>query len=135
MPWTIARAADWLDWYDPQATHRRKNPGHDCVDIENGKIIYGDEESLADGPSDRVWKRSFRPDALGLAAWFERWLETQSSEEHFQEQMKAGMNAALTASLKYWRARTPEERAAFGLPEEGWEEALFGHLGIDLSKL
>ena len=37
--------------------------------------------------------------------------------------------------LAYWRAKSVEERAEFGLPEEGWEEELFGHLGIDLTKL
>ncbi|MDX1486065.1 MAG: hypothetical protein R3229_16460 [Alphaproteobacteria bacterium] len=32
-------------------------------------------------------------------------------------------------------APVPGERAEMGLPEEGWEEELFGHLGIDLGKL
>jgi len=38
-------------------------------------------------------------------------------------------------TLAYWRGKTPEELAAFGLPETGWENVLFGHLGIDLSTL
>jgi hypothetical protein len=30
---------------------------------------------------------------------------------------------------------TPEQRAEMGLPEEGWEKELFGHLGVDLEGL
>ncbi len=37
----------------------------------------------------------------------------------------------LRTSLEYWRAMTPEERAEYGLPEVGWEQELFGHLGVD----
>lgn len=38
-------------------------------------------------------------------------------------------------TLAEWRAKTPQERAEFGLPEIGWEKELFGHLNIDLDDL
>src|SRR6185295_9456697 len=110
-------------------------PGHDCIDVNSGAMIFWDEEELADGPSDKVWKRSFKPDAADLGAWFEKWLGTPSPEQKMQDMMQKSMLSGIKASLDYWRARTPAERAAFGLPETGWEEKLFGHLGIDLSKL
>jgi len=111
------------------------DPGHECLDRQSGRVVYWDEELLAEGRSDRVWKRSFRDDAASLPEWWERWLATESPEARMRSQMQAGMNAALKASLDYWRSKTPAERAAMGLPEQGWEQVLFGHLGIDLTKL
>jgi hypothetical protein len=110
-------------------------PGHDCIDVQSGKIVVWDEEELADGSSDKVWKRSFKPDAPDLASWLERWLDSPSPVQKTKDLLQQGMNDSIKQSLAYWRAKTPEERAAFGLPEKGWEEALFGHLGIDLTKL
>ncbi|MEZ5831189.1 MAG: SMI1/KNR4 family protein [Dongiaceae bacterium] len=113
----------------------RTRPGHDCIDTRTGAIVVWDEEELADGVSDKVWKRSFKPDAPDLAAWFERWVGTASPAQKTQDMMQQAMLSGLRQTLAYWRAKTPQERAAFGLPETGWEQALFGHLGIDLSKL
>lgn len=113
----------------------RDDPGHCCIDIARGSVIFWDEEELADGASDKVWKRSFKPEAPDLAAWFERWLGMPSPEEKMKAMMEQGKQTALKTTLAYWRAKTPQERAAFGLPETGWEQKLFGHLGVDLSKL
>lgn len=110
-------------------------PGHDCLDVKTGAVIVWDEEALADGASDKVWKRSFKPEAPDLAAWFARWVEAKSPAEETQDLMQWAMLKGLRTTLDHWRSKTPEERAAFGLPETGWEQALFGHLGIDLSKL
>ena len=111
------------------------DPGHDCIDVNTGEVIFWDEEILADGASDKVWKRSFKLDAPDLGNWFERWLDTPSPEKRTKDLIQQAMLDGIRQSLAHWRAKTPEERAAFGLPEAGWEEALFGHLGIDLSKL
>jgi hypothetical protein len=113
----------------------RNDPGHDCVDVNTGAVIFWDEEELADGGSDKVWKRSFKPEAPDLAAWFEKWLGTPSPEDKMKAMMEKAKLDAMRTTLAHWRAKTPAERAAFGLPETGWEEKLFGHLGIDLSKL
>ena len=45
------------------------------------------------------------------------------------------MLSGLRSTIAYWRAMTPEERATYGLPATGWEQELFGHLGVDLSRL
>lgn len=113
----------------------RNQPGHDCIDVQSGEIIFWDEEELADGASDKVWKRSFKPDAPDLGGWFERWLGSPSPEQRMKDLMQKGTTDAIRQSLAHWRAKTPAERAAFGLPEKGWEQVLFGHLGIDLTKL
>jgi hypothetical protein len=111
------------------------DPGHDCFDLASGEIIFWDEEELAVDGSDKVWRQSFKEDAPDLAAWLDRWLGTPSPEERTKDLIQKAQLDAIRQSLANWRAKTPAERAAFGLPETGWEEKLFGHLGIDLKKL
>jgi SMI1/KNR4 family protein SUKH-1 len=111
------------------------DPGHDCLDLTSGEVIFWDEEHLAAGGSDKVWRQSFKNDAPDLAVWFDRWLSTPSPEERTKDLIQRAQLDAIRQSLAVWRTKTPEERAAFGLPETGWEEVLFGHLGIDLTKL
>jgi hypothetical protein len=113
----------------------RGEPGHDCVDVGTGAVIFWDEEELASGGSDKIWKRSFKPEATDLAAWLEKWVGTPSPEDKMKAIMEKAKLDSIRQTLAHWRAKTPAERAAFGLPETGWEEKLFGHLGIDLSKL
>jgi hypothetical protein len=110
-------------------------PGADCYDLKSGQIVLWDEESLADGPSDRIWKRSFKQEAKSLGAWLEAWLSKPPMGEQLKQDMEDVMLEGLRSSIAYWRAKSPEERAEMGLPEEGWEEQLFGHLGIDLKDL
>lgn len=122
-------------WPEHLLPFTRTRPGHDCIDLKSGEIIIWDEEELADGGSDKVWKRSFKKDTPTLHKWFERWLRTSSPAQQMQDMMQKGMQDSIRQSLQYWRAMTPAQRAAYGLPETGWEETLFGHLGIDLNKL
>jgi len=111
------------------------DPGYVCIDVETGAMIFWDEEELAEGTSDKIWKRSFKAEADDLAGWFERWLGTPSPEERMKSLMQESMLGELRKQLAVWRAKSPQERAKAGLPETGWEQVLFGHLGIDLSKL
>jgi hypothetical protein len=55
--------------------------------------------------------------------------------ETLSQDMEALALESLRRSLAHWRAMTPEQRAEMGLPEEGWEKELFGHLGVDLEGL
>lgn len=110
-------------------------PGADCYDLKSGRIVFWDEESLADGPSDRIWNRSFKEAAKSLEAWLETWLSEPPMAEQLNRNMEDVLLEGMRKTLAYWRAKTPEERAAMGLPEEGWEEEMFGHLGLDLKNL
>jgi hypothetical protein len=90
---------------------------------------------LGESESDRQWKKSFKAEAPTLSAWFAAWIDTPSPEERAHRMMQDAMLNGLRTTINYWRAKSPEERRAFGLPDTGWEQSLFGHLGIDLSKL
>lgn len=110
-------------------------PGYVCIDMRTETLIFWDEEELADGPSDKVWKRSFKSEAPDLASWFADWLGKPSPEEVQRSAMEEGMRNQLRQSIAYFRAMTPAQRAEYGLPETGWEQEMFGHLGIDLTGL
>lgn len=122
-------------WPDDLVPIVPADPGAVCYDLATGKIIFWDEESLADGPGDRVWQGSFKPEADSLAVWLEDWLAKPPMADELNQQMEDVLLDGMRSTLAYWRAMTPEQRAEMGLPDEGWEEELFGHLGIDLSKL
>jgi hypothetical protein len=107
------------------------DPGHECLHLETGALVFWDVERLA----DEEWEASFVAEAPDLGTWLERWLERPAPETELRQQLEGAMLNGVKESLDYWRAKTPEERAAFGLPEVGWEEELFGHLGIDLRSL
>lgn len=110
-------------------------PGADCYDLESGRIVYWDEEVLAEGPGDEIWEASFAAVAESLAAWLQAWISAQPLAEKHEQDMADFKLAEIKRSLGYWRSMTPEQRADYGLPEDGWEEALFGHLGVDLKSL
>jgi hypothetical protein len=98
-------------------------PGSDCYDRVWGRILCWDEESLADGPGDDVWERSFRIQADSLSAWLEGWLSSPPMGGKLSRDMEALALEGLRRSLAYWRAMTPEQRVEMGLPEEGWKRS------------
>ena len=110
-------------------------PGADCYDIRSGRIAYWDGEPPADPPDGQGWDDSFRTEADSLEAWLEAWLAKPPFAEQQKEQIEAALLDNMRTTLAHWRAMSPEERAEYGLSEEGWEEELFGHLGIDLTDL
>jgi hypothetical protein len=123
------------EWPDELLPLTSDDSGHCCINRNSGALVFWDIEELASGGSDKVWKRSFKAEVPDLSTWLEDWLGRPSPEQKTKDLMQQGMNFAIKQSLEYWRSKTPEERAKYGLPETGWEEKLFGHLGIDLTKL
>jgi SMI1 / KNR4 family (SUKH-1) len=109
--------------------------GYDCLDMDSGKIILWDEEVLADGGSDAIWRNSFADGAPSLAAWLEAWVGTPSAAETQRAMIDEGVRIAARAMLDYWRGRTPRERADFGLPDTGWERELLKDMPIDPEEL
>ena len=117
--------------------------GADCYDTRSGAIVYWDEESLAEGPGDAVWNRAFRPVADSLAAYLEAWLATRPPRHgRYVGAAQVGMPEAagdidmatvehLRRSIAILGEQSATERAAFGLPETGWEEALCELIGVD----
>lgn len=122
-------------WPDHLLPINLTDPGADCYDLKSGKIVLWDVETLADGPDDETWRRSFRIVAKSLDAWLEEWLSRPPLAETQSQEMEKILLDGLKSAIADLRAKSPEERAEMGLPEEGWEEVMFGHLGIDLRNL
>lgn len=115
----------------------------DCYNVTTGEIVFWDEETLLDGPSDGVWKRSFKKTADSLSAYLEAWLETAppKSNERYVKAADVGFPDSdvvidmwtvnhLRRSIETVR-QSPEHREACALPEEGWEEELCKAQGLD----
>ncbi|MDH4307107.1 MAG: SMI1/KNR4 family protein [Acidimicrobiia bacterium] len=111
------------------------DPGYDCIDTSTGAVVFWDEEALAEDDSEKGWLDSFNPEADELFTWLRPWLESPDPNVARRDAMEDAMLAGIKASLDYWRGMSPEARAEFGLSEQGWEQELFGHLGIDLDRL
>ncbi|HET7727432.1 MAG TPA: SMI1/KNR4 family protein [Candidatus Limnocylindrales bacterium] len=107
-----------------------RNPGYDCIDIRNGRIVIWNPEEIEDD-SDESWRRSFRDDAESLAAYFEAWLAARDPYAVAQEQAMAGMVEHARAARAHIASLSAAERAAMGLPEVGWEHVVWGGIGLD----
>ena len=105
--------------------------GFDCLDHDDGSIIGFDPQDLGRGRSDKAWQRGFREVAPSLAAFLTAWLDRPDPEQAMRERMDASMREHARASREAIRKMTPEERAAIGLPESGWEQVVWGGLGLD----
>lgn len=110
-------------------------PGTECYDLRSGRIVYAELDGAVDRRGNEKWTYSFRTEADSLQAWLEAWLSIPPLAQQLKQQMEESLTENIRTTLAYWRAKSPQERAEFGLPEEGWEQALFGHLGVDLTGL
>ncbi|NNE83749.1 MAG: hypothetical protein HKN28_07240 [Alphaproteobacteria bacterium] len=121
----------------------RYDLGCDCYNVNSGEIIFWDEETLLNGPSEGVWKSSFKNNARSLSAYLEAWLETAppKSNERYVAAVDAGIPDSdvvidmrtvdhLRRSIEILR-QSPEHLKTYGLPEEGWEEELCKAQGLD----
>jgi hypothetical protein len=123
------------EWPEHMLPIGLSDPGPACYDVRSGRIVYWDEEESFDELGEPTYQHSFAPEADTLQAWLEDWLSRPPLAEQMKQQMEAALLENMRTTLAYWRAKSTEERAEFGLSGEGWEEQLFGHLGIDLGEL
>jgi hypothetical protein len=97
-------------------------------------VIEWDPDGLTERASVAVWDRSFRSIAPSLVAWLDGWLAAPTPAaraDTFADQMRAARVQAARDARASFAAKTPEERAAYGLPEVGWERVVWGGLGLD----
>lgn len=108
-------------------------PGHDCLNLDTGEITSWDPEEI-DGYGNAAWERSFKPAAKSLAEWLQAWLDRPSAGDRVTEQQarwkEEGRRMAAQGMVAFYAKKTPEERAAMGLPEVGWEDELLKRNGF-----
>jgi hypothetical protein len=124
------------------------------IDRDSGRLIYWDLEEIEDDdetdPANPTWGGSFVAEAESLEAWLDKWLAKPSAAEKAARRAERPAPRQLTDEdfkayeedhpeyAEYQRraeafTMTPEERAAIGLPEKGWESKVFE--GLDLGKI
>ena len=107
------------------------DPGYTCIDLETGRIVDWDPQELTERSGDKAWKASFSEVASSLAAWLGAWGDARPQHEVIQEQLEDSMVRDARAARAAIAAMTPEQRAAMGLPEVGWERVVWGGIGLD----
>ena len=117
-----------------------------CIDMKSGAMVTFDVEEVDYGG----WKKCFAPEAESLEAWLGEWLATPTAAEKAALRANRPEPKYLTdedyqayeedhPDYAEWQRRaeaftmTPEERAAIGLPETGWEAKVFE--GLDATKI
>ena len=110
-----------------------RQPGYDCLDLDTGAIVVWDPEEI-EGYSNAAWERSFKPEAASLAEWLEQWLLRRTAGETVQEQedeiRRNPMEIHVKNMIESYGRMSPEERAAQGLPETGWEDEVRRRYGL-----
>jgi hypothetical protein len=128
---------EWPEALLPVVDH---DQAYTCVDARTGRVIAFDLEDLLeewdpDAPDARAarrgWKRCFREIAPTIETWLERWVISETVPERMAKRIaEANLREARAARARI-AALTPEQRAAMGLPEVGWERVIWGGLGLD----
>ena len=111
-----------------------QSPSWVCVDTTHGegKVVRFDSEEIEYGG----WAASFTAVAPSLNAWLSEWVKSRPAHEVQAEQMAAAMAPGSPMHVAEARraramiaAMSLEERRAMGLPDEGWEQVVWGGVG------
>jgi len=110
-----------------------QEPGVDCVDAGSpgGRIVSWDPELVDERRGARGWARSFVDTSPSLGAWLDAWVGSRTFQETMAEQVARAQVKAAREARAAIGAKTPQERAAMGLPEVGWERVVWGGLGLE----
>lgn len=101
------------------------DPGEICVDRDSGAVIFWDPEEI-EGASDKYWRASFKEEAGGIAALFEKWLGEPTAMERMRQSTEAMMRDPMATHVRNmieaFSRMSPEERASHGFPGTDWED-------------
>ncbi|MCO4746619.1 MAG: SMI1/KNR4 family protein [Proteobacteria bacterium] len=107
-------------------------PGCDAYDLDSGAVVLWDEERLAEGDSDAIWRSSFRVEAESLAAYLRVWLERPTHPEREGDLLRSATLTHLRKTLPMLRAMTTAEREAIGVSGPDWEAQMCRAMGVEL---
>ena len=99
-----------------------------CLDADSGKIVCWDPELIEDVEQGSDFDQSFVPEADSLGALMEAWLESPTMAEQMEEARQQPFEVP-QATIDFYAAMTPEERAEYGFPGDDWEEQLRKQFG------
>jgi hypothetical protein len=112
-------------------------PGWTCIDVATGAVIDWDPEDLMEWASAARIRESFTERSPSLEVWLGRWVTRKTAAERNKpsaaERKARWLARAGSPANRAIQARkavaiaahlSPAERAAMGLPEEGWEQVI-----------
>ena len=94
-----------------------------CLDADTGRMICWDPEMIEDVEEGEDWDQSFVPEADSLAAVMEAWLASPTMTEQMDEARQQPFTVP-QATIDFYAAMSPQERAEYGFEGEDWEEQL-----------
>jgi hypothetical protein len=105
--------------------------GHACLDAKTGRMHESDFDEVEGEEQDEVaFGLVFREIAPSLEVWLTTWLDAPPMTPQV-----ATLHSSMVEMARESRARiaamTPEQRAAMGLPESGWEQVVWGGIGLE----
>lgn len=124
----LPRGRTWPDGLLPLVDMQ---PGFTCVEAATGRVLDWDPESLSERSTQARFEKSFTEAASSVEAWLDTWVGSRTAEERMAAVMRQSQIDGARRSRAELAKKTPEERAALGLPEVGWEREVWGGLGLD----
>jgi hypothetical protein len=104
--------------------------GFCCLDTSTGRMLESDydEVELDDDVAYRLVLREIAP---SLEAWLSGWLDAAPASPLPAAMLQDSMVEAARTARAQIAAMTAEQRAAMGLPEQGWERVVWGGIGLE----
>lgn len=111
-----------------------QDPGWDCIEVGTGRVISWDPEDLTERSSEARFRASFQELAPSVEAWLGEWVDSRTHEQERDDMMARFQSPDYQAqqareARAAIRRMSLEERRAMGLPDEGWEEVVWGGIG------
>ena len=107
------------------------DPDWDCFDASTGRIIAFYWEEVDEDIDAAQFARAFQELAPTLEAWLEEWVASPSPAEREAAMLAEAERRAARDAREAIAGMTPEARAAMGLPEVGWENVVWGGVGLE----
>jgi hypothetical protein len=131
QPDMMPRGREWPAGLLPVVS---QHPGWDCVEASTGRVVSWDPEDLSERSSEARFQASFQELAPSVEAWLAEWVESPTAEQERDEMMARFQSSDYQVqqareARAMIRGMSLEERRAMGLPDEGWEEVVWGGIG------
>jgi hypothetical protein len=107
------------------------DPDWDCVEASTGRVVAFDWEEVDEDIDEPQFARAFRELAPSIEAWLEEWVASPNPAERDAAMFAEAQVRAAQDAREAIAKMTPEARAAMGLPEVGWENVVWGGIGLE----
>ncbi len=101
-----------------------------CLEAATGRVLETDYDEI-ESDDDVTFRLTLSEIAASLQAWLAGWLDAAPVSSPPAAMLHDSMVEAARASRARIAAMTPEQRAALGLPEHGWEQVVWGGMGLE----